>query len=73
MEKFIIRGGAPLSGSISVSGNKNEALPVIAACLLTDETVRLKNVPRIGDVEMMLSIIRDLGANIQEVQQCHSQ
>ena len=47
------------------SGNKNEALPVIAACLLSDETMILKNVPRIADVEIMLKIIDDLGAQIQ--------
>jgi len=67
MEKFLIEGGYSLKGQVSVSGNKNEALPVIAACLLAEETVVLENVPRIGDVEIMLSIIDDLGAQIQEI------
>jgi len=67
MQKFLIEGGFSLKGSVSVSGNKNEALPAIAACLLTDETVILQNVPRIGDVEIMLSIIDELGAEIPEI------
>lgn len=67
MEKFIIKGGYSLEGSVTVSGNKNEALPAIAACILTDETVVLQNVPRIGDVEMLLEIITDLGAEVEEL------
>jgi len=67
MEKFLIRGGKKLSGSVTVSGNKNEALPAIAACLLTDEPVVLKNVPRIGDVETMLDIMKSQGATIREI------
>jgi len=67
MEKFVIRGGKKLSGSVNISGNKNEALPAIAACLLTDEPVILKNVPRIGDVETMLDIMKSQGATIREI------
>ena len=67
MEKYIIEGGHKLSGSITISGNKNEALPAIAACLLTKETVTLRNVPRIGDVETMLEIIASLGAEIKRL------
>jgi len=69
MEKFVIRGGKKLSGSVNISGNKNEALPAIAACLLTDEPVILKNVPRIGDVETMLDIMKSQGATIREISQ----
>ena len=47
-EYFVIEGGRPLSGSIAPEGNKNAALPIIAAALLTDRTVRLSNVPRIA-------------------------
>jgi len=67
MEKFLIRGRKKLRGSVTVSGNKNEALPAIAACLLTDEPVVLKNVPRIGDVETMLDIMKSQGASIREI------
>ena len=64
MEKFIVEGGHSLAGSVTISGNKNEALPVIAACLLTDETVTLRNVPQIGDVKILLSIIQDFGVKV---------
>ena len=55
MEKFVIQGGQPLSGEIRVAGNKNAALPILAACLLTEEEVRLSNVPRIRDVETQIA------------------
>jgi UDP-N-acetylglucosamine 1-carboxyvinyltransferase len=48
MEKFVIEGGVPLSGTVVPAGNKNGALPILAACLLTDEEVTLANVPRIA-------------------------
>ena len=57
MEKFVIEGGAPLSGTIVPAGNKNAALPALAACLLTEEEVVLRNVPRIRDVEAMLELL----------------
>ena len=50
MEKFVIEGGIPLRGNVTPSGNKNAALPILAACLLTDEPVVLHNVPHIRDV-----------------------
>ncbi len=62
MEKFIIEGGQPLSGTISPAGNKNAALPALAATLLTEEEVVLRNIPRIRDVEAMLDLLRGLGA-----------
>lgn len=67
MDKFIIEGGHRLQGSVTVSGNKNEALPTLAACLLTDQPVVLRNVPRIGDVNGMLDIMQDLGATVREI------
>ena len=67
MERFIIQGGNVLSGSITAQGNKNEALPALAACLLTDEPMILHNVPRIGDVFIMLDILRSLGADVEEL------
>jgi UDP-N-acetylglucosamine 1-carboxyvinyltransferase len=65
MEKFVIEGGVPLSGTITAAGNKNGALPIIAACLLTNDEVILRNVPRISDVEAMTLLLEDLGARVQ--------
>ena len=65
MEKFVIEGGVPLSGTITPAGNKNGALPILAACLLTDDEVILRNVPRISDVEAMLSLLESLGAAVR--------
>ncbi|MGI8428960.1 MAG: UDP-N-acetylglucosamine 1-carboxyvinyltransferase [Solirubrobacteraceae bacterium] len=64
MEKFVIEGGVPLSGTIVPAGNKNGALPILAACLLTDDVVILRNVPRISDVEAMTLLLEDLGAQV---------
>src|SRR5881392_186758 len=64
-ESFVIEGGRPLRGTIRAAGNKNGALPILAACLLTDEEVRLSNVPRIRDVEAMVEILADLGAQAE--------
>ncbi|NOZ73100.1 MAG: UDP-N-acetylglucosamine 1-carboxyvinyltransferase [Chloroflexi bacterium] len=63
-EHFIIHGGQPLQGTVKVSGNKNAALPMLAACLLSDEPVTLHNVPRIGDVDTMLQLLRHLGVRV---------
>src|SRR5213592_1532017 len=60
---LVIEGGNPLSGRIRASGNKNGALPILAACLLADEPVTLWNVPRIRDVETMLAIVCGTGAS----------
>jgi len=65
MEKFVIEGGVPLSGTIVPAGNKNGALPILAACLLTDDEVILRNVPRIRDVEAMALLLEQLGARVQ--------
>ncbi|HVU79561.1 MAG TPA: UDP-N-acetylglucosamine 1-carboxyvinyltransferase [Gaiellaceae bacterium] len=62
-ESFVIEGGRPLSGTVRASGNKNGVLPILAGCLLTEEPVFLSNVPRIRDVETMLSLLRKLGAD----------
>ena len=67
MARFIVEGGVPLRGAITPAGNKNEALPAIAAALLTDEPVTLRNVPRIRDVRNMLEIATALGATIEDV------
>jgi UDP-N-acetylglucosamine 1-carboxyvinyltransferase len=62
-ESFVIDGGRPLYGRIRAAGNKNGALPILAACLLTTEPVALRNVPRIADVETMLELLNDVGAD----------
>src|SRR6266480_2029101 len=67
MARFIVEGGTPLRGEIRPAGNKNEALPLIAAALLTDEPVTLHNVPRIRDVRGMLEIASALGAQVEEL------
>jgi UDP-N-acetylglucosamine 1-carboxyvinyltransferase len=61
-QAFVIEGGHRLSGTVRAAGNKNAALPILAACLLTPEPVELSNVPRILDVDAMLALIRGLGA-----------
>ena len=61
MEKFVIEGGFPLSGTIAPAGNKNAALPVLAASLLTEEEVVLRNIPQIRDVYAMLELLTELG------------
>ncbi|MCP4502452.1 MAG: UDP-N-acetylglucosamine 1-carboxyvinyltransferase [Deltaproteobacteria bacterium] len=66
MDTFIIEGGNPLSGTITVEGNKNAALPMVAAILLSEEAVTLDNVPRIRDVLAMSRILQDLGVDVDE-------
>src|SRR5512132_2537977 len=64
MQAFVIEGGRRLSGTIRAAGNKNGALPILAATLLTHEPVTLSNVPRIRDVDTMLELLADLGADV---------
>jgi len=65
MEKFIVHGGYKLKGEIKPSGNKNAALPILAASLLTDELVILENVPRIKDVDIMVTLLSSIGSAIE--------
>ncbi len=67
MERFIIEGGVQLRGTVTPSGNKNAVLPILCASLLTDQPVTVRNVPRIRDVEDMLSLLANLGVEIQEL------
>jgi len=67
MEEFVIEGGIPLKGEVTPSGNKNAALPLLAACLLTEEPVILHNLPQIRDVLAMRKLIESLGAVVEEV------
>src|ERR687895_2243163 len=64
MEKFIIQGGVPLSGELVPAGNKNAALPILAASLLTDEELVIRNVPRIRDVGSQLEMLEGLGVQV---------
>jgi UDP-N-acetylglucosamine 1-carboxyvinyltransferase len=67
MEKLIIQGGVPLSGTITAAGNKNAALPILAASLLTEEELRVDNVPRIRDTEAQLALLERLGVEVEWV------
>jgi UDP-N-acetylglucosamine 1-carboxyvinyltransferase len=64
MEKFVIQGGVPLSGEVTVAGNKNAALPILAACLLTEEELLLRRVPRIRDTEAQIALLERLGVEV---------
>jgi UDP-N-acetylglucosamine 1-carboxyvinyltransferase len=67
MSTLLIEGGPRLSGAVDVEGNKNSALPLLAACLLTAEECVLTNVPRISDVEVMARLILDLGGHVEGI------
>ncbi len=67
MEKFVIQGGEPLSGELTVAGNKNAALPILAACLLTEEELLLHRVPRIRDTEAQIALLERLGVEAEWV------
>jgi UDP-N-acetylglucosamine 1-carboxyvinyltransferase len=67
MSTLLIEGGRRLSGAVDVEGNKNAALPLLAACLLTTEECVLSNVPRIRDVEVMARLLADLGAEVNGI------
>ncbi len=67
MEKFIIEGGVPLHGEVTPAGNKNAVLPLLAACLLTDEPVILHNVPNILDVRNMRALLQSLGVEFNQI------
>ena len=65
MESFVIEGGHRVSGTVRAAGNKNGALPILAACLLTEGPVTLTNVPRIRDVDTMVALLADVGAEAE--------
>src|SRR4030065_2081899 len=67
MDKLIVQGGYPLSGEVTPSGNKNAALPFLAACILTDEPVILHNVPDIRDVQDMIALLQSLGVSAEKL------
>src|SRR6187399_884681 len=65
MQSFVIEGGKPLSGTVRAAGNKNGALPILAATVLASEPVQLSNVPRIRDVQTMVELLIDIGADAE--------
>ena len=67
MSTLVIEGGRRIEGRVDVEGNKNAALPLVAACLLTDEWCTLSNMPRIADVEVMARLLLDLGAEVEGI------
>ena len=67
MDKYLIRGGRPLQGQIEISGAKNAAVAIIPAVLMVDGVCRLENIPQISDVDMLLTILEELGARVRRV------
>ncbi|MGQ9468124.1 MAG: UDP-N-acetylglucosamine 1-carboxyvinyltransferase [Anaerolineae bacterium] len=67
MDELIVEGGIPLQGTLTPSGNKNAALPALAACLLTDEPVILHNLPDIQDVHTMLDLLAEIGVQVERL------
>ena len=65
MDIFVIQGGRPLEGTVRTAGAKNSCLPILAAALLTEETLELENVPDLSDVRSMLGILEVLGARVE--------
>ena len=63
MQSFVIQGGRPVSGTVRASGNKNGALPILAATVLASGEVSVSNLPRIRDVEVMVELLADIGAD----------
>ena len=72
MQKFIVEGGVNLSGSITPSGNKNEALPVFAASLLANKPVIINNVPEILDISIMKDLLTGIGVAIKNLISIHT-
>ena len=64
MDKFLINGPCKVKGKVSISGSKNASLPILAATLLFDKPVIIKNLPRVKDIDTMLSLLKSLGSKI---------
>ena len=71
MDKFVIRGGNPLLGTVRVSGAKNAALPAMAAAILTDEPVILENIPQVRDIETTRKLLAAMGAIFWHIRISH--
>ena len=71
MEKIVIIGEEPLQGTIAISGSKNASLPLMAASILTDETITLNNTPNLADIHTMGSVLDSLGVNFDKTRFSH--
>lgn len=67
MEHYMVKGGTPLSGEVEIAGAKNAALPIIAASIMTNETVLIENVPDVSDIRTLLNAIRSIGAHVEKI------
>lgn len=67
MEQYIIKGGHPLVGEVEIGGAKNAALAILAAAIMTDETVLIENMPDVNDINMLLDAIHEMGAMVQRI------
>ena len=67
MEQYVIKGGNPLVGEVEISGAKNAALAILAAAIMTDETVLIDNLPDVNDINVMLEAISGIGATVQRL------
>ena len=67
MEQYIIKGGHPLVGEVEIGGAKNAALAILAAAIMTDETVHIENLPDVNDINVLLDAIQGIGASVHRV------
>ncbi len=67
MEQYVIKGGVPLSGEVEIGGAKNAALAILAAAIMTDETVTIDNLPDVRDINVLLDAIAGIGAKVERI------
>ena len=69
MEQYVIKGGNPLNGEVEIGGAKNAALAILAAAIMTDETVTIENLPNVRDINVLLQAIAEIGAMVDRIKQ----
>ena len=67
MEQYVIKGGNPLVGEVEIGGAKNAALAILAAAIMTDETVHIENLPDVRDINVLLEAIKEIGAVVERI------
>ena len=67
MEQYVIKGGNPLNGEVEIGGAKNAALAILAASIMTDETVTIENLPNVRDINVLLQAIAEIGARVERI------
>ena len=67
MEQYVIKGGNPLNGEVEIGGAKNAALAILAAAIMTDETVTIENLPNVRDINVLLNAIQEIGAKVDRI------